>query len=123
MSTHSQMEDIHPAQRREPRLDHVEGNQKHSVSYPEVPSRASNTRPLLSVKSAGPRVMNRKSAPAQAPAPAIAPFLPQAAGRVHRVVAEGDNSSDESEGEDVVVRVDSPGMLSFHPSPGPPRGN
>ena len=103
----------------------MEGNQKHSVSYPEVPSRASNTRPLLSVKSAGPSVMSRKSAlaQAQASAPALSPFPQQAAGQERRVVAEGDNSGDESEGEDVIVTVDSPSMLSFHPSSGPPPDN
>lgn len=110
--------------RRQPRLAHVEGNQKHSVSYPKVPSRAADTRSLLSVRSEGSNVMNRKSAPAPAIAPELAPFPPPlAAGRQRRVVGEDDDSSDESVGEEVIVRVDSPSMLSFNPPSGPPRGS
>jgi hypothetical protein len=109
------MDDMHPAQRR-PRRDRVEANQKHSASYPKVPSRpSSSTRPLLSVQSEGSNLMNKKSAPAPA-APVLAPFPPLAAGRHRRVIAEDDNSSDESAGEEVIVRVDSPSMLSFQPS-------
>ncbi|KAM0849196.1 hypothetical protein ACQ4PT_053881 [Festuca glaucescens] len=115
----SMMDDMHPAQRRQ-RLHPVKANQKHSASYPKVPSRAmSNTRPLLSVQSEGSNLMNRKSAPAPA-APALAPFPPLVAGRQRRAIAEEDNSSDESVEEEIIVRVDSPSMLSFHP---PSQGN
>jgi hypothetical protein len=110
----SQMDDMHPAQRRQ-RLHPVKANQEHSASYPKVPSRAmSNSRPLLSVQSEGSNLMNRKSAPA---APAIAPFPPR---RQRRAIAEEDNSSDESVEEEIIVRVDSPSMLTFHP---PSQGN
>uniref|UniRef100_A0ACD5ZDM4 Uncharacterized protein n=2 Tax=Avena sativa TaxID=4498 RepID=A0ACD5ZDM4_AVESA len=113
----SMMDDMHPAQWRR-RLHPVEANQKHSASYPKVPSRASpNTRPLLSVQSEGSNLMNRKSAPAPAaPTSALAPFPPLAPARQRRAIVEDDNSSDESVGEEVIVRVDSPSMLSFHPS-------
>jgi hypothetical protein len=107
------MDDMHPAQRRQ-RPHPVKANQEHSASYPKVPSRAmSNSRPLLSVQSEGSNLMNRKSAPA----PAIAPFPPR---RQRRAIAEEDNSSDESVEEEIIVRVDSPSMLTFHP---PSQGN
>nr|BAK23260.1 Na+/H+ antiporter [Puccinellia tenuiflora] len=121
----SMMDDeMHTAQPR-PRPDRVEANQKHSSSYPKVPSRPlSNTRPLLSVRSEGSNMMKRKSAPAPAPAPAhapaLAPFPALAAGRHHRAITEDGNLSDESTGEEVIVRVDSPSMLAFQP---PSQGN
>ncbi|VAH71056.1 unnamed protein product [Triticum turgidum subsp. durum] len=119
----SMMDGMRPA-RRQPRLDHVEANQKHSASYPKVPSRAADTRPLLSVRSEGSNAVSRKSAPAPAIAPPLASFLPPlAAGRQRRAVGEDDDSSDESVGEEVIVRVDSPSMLSFNPPSGPPRGS
>ena len=65
-------------------------------------------------------MMKRKSAPAPAHAPALDPFPPLAGGRHHRAITEGDLSSDESAGEEVIVRVDSPSMLAFQP---PPQGN
>ncbi|KAL6847481.1 hypothetical protein ACP4OV_023334 [Aristida adscensionis] len=85
--------------------------QKHSSSYPRVPSRPSNTRPLLSVKSEGSSMKRppMAAAPAEAPAPAMA------AGRRRQ---EDDDSSDESGGEEVIVRIDSPSMLSFRQSSG-----
>ncbi|KAL6623724.1 hypothetical protein ACP70R_033603 [Stipagrostis hirtigluma subsp. patula] len=88
-------------------------NQKHSSSYPRVPSRPSNTRPLLSVQSEGSNLRKpMAAAPTEAPAPATT------AGRRRRKAMEDDNSSDESAGEEVIVRVDSPSMLSFHQSSG-----
>jgi hypothetical protein len=93
----------------------------HNKSYPKVPSRAADTRPLLSVRSEGSNAMNRKSAPA--PAHALAPFPPLASGRQRREIAEDDNSSGESVEEEVIIRVDSPSMLSFNPPSGPPQGN
>ncbi|VAH12722.1 unnamed protein product [Triticum turgidum subsp. durum] len=109
---------MHPAQRRrQPRPDNAEANQKHSASYPKVPSGASTTtttRRLLSVKSEGSNVMNRKPAPPLAEGQRLQP----------RAVAEDGNSSDESTGEEIVVTVDSPSMLSLHPTrSSPPRGN
>ncbi|XP_048554183.1 sodium/hydrogen exchanger 8-like isoform X1 [Triticum urartu] len=107
------MDDMHGAQRR-PSLHHAEANHKNIASYPKAPSRmASSTQlPLLSVRSEGSNAtMNTTSALS----PALAPFPPLAAARQRRVVvAEDDNSSDESVGEEVIVRVDSPSMLSFH---------
>ncbi|EMS63349.1 Sodium/hydrogen exchanger 7 [Triticum urartu] len=124
VSMYGSMTDGMHRARRQPRLAHVEGNQKHSVSYPKVPSRAADTRPLLSVRSEGSNAMSRKSAPAPAIAPALAPFPPPLAeGRQRRAVGEDDDSSDESVGEEVIVRVDSPSMLSFNPPSGPPRGS
>ncbi|KAF7020363.1 hypothetical protein CFC21_033476 [Triticum aestivum] len=124
VSMYGSMTDGMHRARRQPRLAHVEGNQKHSVSYPKVPSRAADTRPLLSVRSEGSNAMKRKSAPAPAIAPALAPFPPPLAeGRQRRAVGEDDDSSDESVGEEVIVRVDSPSMLSFNPPSGPPRGS
>ncbi|CAM0908979.1 unnamed protein product [Alopecurus aequalis] len=114
----SMMDNMHPVQRR-PRPDRAEADQKHSASYPKVPSRAmSNTRPLLSVQSEGSNVRSRKPAPGPAPAPvpALAPFPPLAPGRQRRAIVEDDNSSDESAGEELIVRVDSPSMLTFHES-------
>lgn len=117
------MDDMHRAQRR-PSLDDAEANQKHIASYPKVPSRmASSTQlPLHSVRSEGSNAMMN---PRSALAPALAPFSPLAAARQRRVLAaEDDNSSDESAGEEVIVRVDSPSMLSFHLSSGPlPQGD
>uniref|UniRef100_M8B3M8 Sodium/hydrogen exchanger 7 n=1 Tax=Aegilops tauschii TaxID=37682 RepID=M8B3M8_AEGTA len=124
VSMYGSMTDGMHRARRQPRLAHVEANQKHSASYPKVPSRAADTRPLLSVRSEGSNAMKRKSAPAPAIAPALAPFPPPlAAGRQRRAVGEDDDSSDESVGEEVIVRVDSPSMLSFNPPSGPPRGS
>uniref|UniRef100_A0A0A9EE78 Uncharacterized protein n=1 Tax=Arundo donax TaxID=35708 RepID=A0A0A9EE78_ARUDO len=101
-------------------------NQKHSSSYPRVPSRPSNARPLLSVQSEGSNMKRMAAAPTEAgeaPAPA-APAISE--GRRQRKAMEDDNSSDESGGEEVIVRVDSPSMLSFRQSSGtvhspPPR--
>ncbi|KQJ85563.1 sodium/hydrogen exchanger 8 [Brachypodium distachyon] len=89
-------------------------NQKQSSSYPRVPSRSSNARPLLSVQSEGSNLMSRK-APALAPAPAPAAG---ASRQRQRKAIEDDKSSDESAGEEeVIVRVDSPSMLSFTQAP------
>nr|AIA08676.1 salt overly sensitive 1 [Triticum aestivum] len=124
VSMYGSMTDGMHRARRQPRLAHVEANQKHSASYPKVPSRAADTRPLLSVRSEGSNAMKRKSAPAPAIAPALAPFPPPlAAGRQRRAVGEDDDSSDESVGEEVIVRVDSPSMLSFNLPSVPPRGS
>nr|AGB06353.1 plasmalemma Na+/H+ antiporter [Indosasa sinica] len=98
------------SQRRQ-RLHRMQANQKHSSSYPGVPSRSSNARTLPCVKSEGSNMVDRRVAPAP-PVPVTA----AAAGRRRRrkAIEEDDNSSDESAGEEeVIVRVDSPSMLSF----------
>ncbi|KAG2631030.1 hypothetical protein PVAP13_3KG576900 [Panicum virgatum] len=87
-------------------------NKRHSSSYPRVPSRPPNARHLLSVQSEGSN-MKRMAAPKDAgqanPAPATADQQQQKA-------MQDDNWSDDSAGEEVIVRVDSPSMLSFRQS-------
>uniref|UniRef100_A0A0E0BVT5 Cyclic nucleotide-binding domain-containing protein n=1 Tax=Oryza glumipatula TaxID=40148 RepID=A0A0E0BVT5_9ORYZ len=91
-------------------------NKAHSSSYPRVPSRSSNTqRPLLSVQSEGANMTTARQAAA---AGASLPPEPEEAGRRRRrqrkaIEEDEDNSSDESAGEEVIVRVDSPSMLTF----------
>jgi hypothetical protein len=83
-------------------------NKRHSSSYPRVPSRPANTRPLLSVQSEGSNM--KREATTTAPAPATSTDQQQ------QKVMQDDNSSDDSAGEEVIVRVDSPSMLSFRQS-------
>lgn len=100
---------------------------RHSSSYPRVPSRPSNTRPLLYVQSEG---SNMKRVAATAAGDDDAPAAPAtSAGKQQqqrKAAAQGgedDNSSDDSGsgGEEVIVRVDSPSMLSFR-QPETPQG-
>ena len=90
-------------------------NKRHSSSYPRVPSRPPNARHLLSVQSEGSN-MKRMAAPKDAgqanPAPATS------ADQQQQKVMQDDNSSDDSAEEEVIVRVDSPSMLSFRQSAG-----
>ncbi|KAF8655896.1 hypothetical protein HU200_060850 [Digitaria exilis] len=95
---------------RPPRLPAAK--QRHSSSYPRVPSRPSNTRPLLFVQSEGSN-MKRMAGEAAAAAPTPATSAGQ---QRPRTVTQDDNSSDDSAGEEVIVRVDSPSMLSFRQS-------
>jgi len=88
-------------------------NKRHSSSYPRVPSRPPNARHLLSVQSEGSN-MKRMAAPKDAgqanPAPATS------ADQQQQKAMQDDNWSDDSAGEEVIVRVDSPSMLSFRQS-------
>ncbi|KAK3137158.1 hypothetical protein QOZ80_5BG0448600 [Eleusine coracana subsp. coracana] len=125
----SMMDDmLHPSQgQRRQRNRRVQAtNPRHSSSYPRVPSRQTNTRPLLSVQSEGSN-MKRMAAPKEA-GEAATPAPPAPAGQRRSKAMEDDNSSDESAGEEVIVRVDSPSMLSFRRSSSavqspPPRDN
>lgn len=113
----SMINDMYSTQsQRRQRLHRMQANQKHSSSYPGVPSRPSNARTLPCVKSEGSNMVNGRVAPAP-PVPVTA----AAAGRRRRrkAMEEDDNSSDESAGEEeVIIRVDSPSMLSFCQSSG-----
>jgi hypothetical protein len=93
----------HRRQRRH-RVQATTTNQKHSSSYPRMPSKE---RPLLSVQSEGSN-MRRVAALPLRDAAATAQRRRKA---MH--LQEEDNSSDDSTGEQVIVRVDSPSMLSF----------
>ena len=81
----------------------------HSLSYPRVPSRATDARPLLSVQSEGPN-MNRTLGSKEY---AKLPLFPPLPTRRKKVKVAEDNSSDESGGEEVIIRIDSPSTLSF----------
>jgi hypothetical protein len=110
----SQMDDMHSGQRerrQRQRPMQQAKNPRHSSSYPRVPSKPSNTRPLLSVQSEGSN-MKRMGDPKQAGETA-APETADGQRRSNKALEEDDNSSDESGGEEVIVRVDSPSMLSF----------
>lgn len=82
----------------------------HSLSYPRVQASATDPRPLLlSVQSEG-RNMNRRIGSKEY---AKLPSFPPLPTRRKKAKAGEDNSSDESGGEDVIVRIDSPSSLSF----------
>ncbi|ONK75034.1 uncharacterized protein A4U43_C03F12640 [Asparagus officinalis] len=83
-----------------------EGENSHSMSFPRV--QPPDSRPLLSVQSEG--SVNRKLGSKEyAKLPS---FLPLPSRRKKVKIGEG-NSSDESGGEEVIVRIDSPSTLSF----------
>jgi hypothetical protein len=108
----SQMDDMQSGQRegqQRQRPMQQAKNPRHSSSYPRVPALPSTTRPLLSVQSEGSN-MKRMGDPKQA-GDTAAPEAGQR--RSNKALEEDDNSSDESGGEEVIVRVDSPSMLSF----------
>jgi len=91
-------------------------NKRHSSSYPRVPSRPPNARHLLSVQSEGSN-MKRMAAPKDTgEATTTAPAPATSADQQQQKVMQDDDSSDDSAGEEVIVRVDSPSMLSFHQS-------
>nr|QOI16611.1 Na+/H+ antiporter [Zea mays] len=90
---------------------------KHSSSYPRMPS-ISKERHLLSVQSEGSNMKRVAALPevdATAPAPAGA-AQGQRRQREAMNLQEEYNSSEDSAGEEVIVRVDSPSMLSFRES-------
>lgn len=86
----------------------------HSLSYPRVPSRTVHARPLLSVQSEGGSINRRPCSTDSAKLKSITPLPVR---RRKTKVVEG-NSSDESGGEEVIVRIDSPSTLSFHHASG-----
>lgn len=79
----------------------------HSQSYPRVPSRTTNNRPLLSVQSEGGSVNKRLGSRESS---RLHPIPPPP---VRKAKVVEDDSSDESGGEEVIVRIDSPSTLSF----------
>jgi len=102
---------------RRHRVQATTTNQKHSSSYPRMPSKE---RPLLSVQSEGSNMKRVAALPlrdaAEVAATAPAPAAQQQRRRKAMYLQEEDNSSDDSAGEEVIVRVDSPSMLSFRQS-------
>ncbi|PKA52210.1 Sodium/hydrogen exchanger 7 [Apostasia shenzhenica] len=89
-----------------------QGRANHSLSYPRVPTGSSNARPLVSVQSEGGSMNRRlqsKDYARMAPTTHPVPVRKRKVGNV-----EHDDSSDESGGEEVIVRIDSPSTLSFH---------
>lgn len=86
-----------------------QANAAHSLSYPKVRPRATDPRPLLSVQSEG-RNMNRRIWSREY---AKLPSFPPLPTRGKKAKAGEDISSDESGGEEVIVRIDSPSSLSF----------
>nr|BAX01505.1 salt overly sensitive [Bassia scoparia] len=89
------------------------GNQKHSVSYPKVPSRAADTRPLLSVKSEGSTAVRKKHEEDVI----RQELLPPAHSSRHPSRAQEESSDESDAEEEVVVRIDSPSRLSFRQAP------
>lgn len=89
-------------------------NHSHSLSYPRVPSRTTDARSLVSVQSEGSSLQSRLAPRRSGKSGSIAP-LPI---RDRNVRHAEDNSSDESGGEEVIVRIDSPSRLSFNQASG-----
>lgn len=78
------------------------------MSYPRISSRTTNARPLESVQSEG-GSLKRRLGSGSSKSGAVLP-LPISGRRLKDV---DDNTSDESGGEEVIVRIDSPSTLSF----------
>ena len=74
---------------------------------PRVPSRPHDARPLLLVQSEGRNMNIRVGSKEYAKLPSFPPLLT----RRKKIKVAEDNSSDESGGEEVIVRVDSPSTL------------
>jgi hypothetical protein len=99
----------------------------HSKSYPRVPSTGANVRPLVSVQSEGEtmrtRALTSRVLPRAGSGSSSIPPLPVTRDRREKQ----DSSDDESAGEEVIVRIDSPSTLTFHHASGttlfPPHGN
>jgi hypothetical protein len=95
-------------------------DQKQSSSYPRMPS-ISKERPLLSVQSEGSNMKRVAALPLRDDAAEVeAPAAQQRRRRRKAMHLQEDNSSDDSAGEEVIVRVDSPSMLSFRQSAAAP---
>ncbi|KAJ0988445.1 hypothetical protein J5N97_006801 [Dioscorea zingiberensis] len=86
-----------------------QGYPSHSYSYPRVPSRPSNARPLLSVQSEGGSTNMRLGSRDYS---RLAPLPPLPVRKPKKKVVH-DESSDESGGEEIIIRIDSPSALSF----------
>lgn len=85
-------------------------------------------RPLVSAQSEGESMRTGASASGVLPrvgsGPSSIPPLPVT--RDRREKLEDNSSDDESAGEEVIVRIDSPSTLTFHQASGslfPPHGN
>ncbi|XP_010936832.1 sodium/hydrogen exchanger 8 isoform X2 [Elaeis guineensis] len=91
-----------------------QANYTHSLSYPRVPSRTVHARPLLSVQSEGGGINRRLCSIDSTKLNSTTP-LPV---RRRKTKAVEGNSSDESGGEEVIVRIDSPSTLSFRQASG-----
>ncbi|XP_026662993.1 sodium/hydrogen exchanger 7 isoform X2 [Phoenix dactylifera] len=89
-------------------------NLTRSLSYPRVPPRTVHARPLLSIQSEGGSVNRRLCSTDSSKLNSVTPLPVR---RRKTKVVEG-NSSDESGGEEVIVRIDSPSTLSFHQASG-----
>lgn len=90
-------------------------NHTHSLSYPRVPLRTANARPLHSVQSEGGSANRRlrSTGSSKFSSTTLQPV------RSRKTKAVEGNSSDESGGEEeVIVRIDSPSTLSFHQASG-----
>ncbi|KAJ0973297.1 hypothetical protein J5N97_021256 [Dioscorea zingiberensis] len=85
-----------------------QGYPSHSYSYPGVPSPSSNAWPLLFVQSEGDSTIMRLGS---RECSRLAPLPPLPVRKQKKVVH--DESSDESGGEEIIVRIDSPSALSF----------
>ncbi|XP_072989939.1 sodium/hydrogen exchanger 8 [Typha latifolia] len=109
----SMVHDMH-GRRRHHRQNFQTNRADHSLSYPRVPSRTRNPRPLLSVQSEGGSTKGKLDS--MRSAKVSVPPLPVR--RTNEKEAPEDNSSDESGGEEVIVRIDSPSTLNFHHSSG-----
>nr|UUA47112.1 salt overly sensitive 1 [Lilium pumilum] len=80
-----------------------------SLSYPRLLSRATDTRPLLSFQSEG-GIVKRSLVSDELAKASVRPPLPV---RRRKTKVLEDDSSGESGGEEVIVRIDSPSTLSF----------
>jgi hypothetical protein len=104
----------------------IQADSIHSKSYPRVPSTGANVRPLVSVQSEGEsmrtRALTSRVLPRAGSGTSSIPPLPVTRDRREKQ----DSSDDESAGEEVIVRIDSPSTLTFHHASGnlfPPHGN
>ncbi|KAJ4974131.1 hypothetical protein NE237_007305 [Protea cynaroides] len=82
----------------------------HSISYPRVPSMAVHGRRLVSARSEGAATVNKSFKVKDFRPPNPSTQVPSRRTKSHVV----DDSSDESGGDDDIVRIDSPSRLSFH---------
>lgn len=95
----------------------IQSNPTHRELSLRVPSPASaNVRPLFSVQSEGESMRTRALASRVLPRAGSGPssIAPLPVTRVRRQRQEDNSSDDESAGEEVIVRIDSPSTLTFH---------
>ncbi|XP_078171756.1 sodium proton exchanger, putative (NHX7) (SOS1) [Carex rostrata] len=95
----------------------IQSNPTHRELSLRVPSPASaNVRPLFSAQSEGESMRTRALASRVLPRAGSGPssIAPLPVTRVRRQRQEDNSSDDESAGEEVIVRIDSPSTLTFH---------